>query len=188
MSLLAHNHKPKHKVHKYLWPSTFWSCNLLWTICFLHHSFIKKTLLWYWLALVPWLQDSCLDILHHRVWPQELQGEAPVGSCPKTWDLYMPNLLLAWHYLLCQWSESFPLRCNSPEVGLTDCDEEGRKKGIDAPFILSLHLPKHCKGNVTRKLLKGNFFWSHRYISVWHLLCEEWFIPSEGKAWVTAQQ
>lgn len=83
----------------------------------------------------------------------------------------LPNLLLAWHYLLCQWSESFPLRWDAPEVGLTGCDEEGQKKGIDAPFILSLHLPKACKGNVTMKLLKGNFFWSHQYISVWHLLC-----------------
>lgn len=44
---------------------------------------------------------------------------------------------------------------------MTGCDEEGLKKGMDAPFILSLHLPKHSKGNVTRKLLKGNFFWSH---------------------------
>ena len=82
-------------------------------------------------------------------------------------EIYMlSSLLLAWHYLLCQWSESFRLRCNGSEVGLTGCDEEGQKKGIDAPFILSLHLPKRCKGNVTRKLLKGNFFWSHRYISV----------------------
>jgi len=75
-----------------------------------------------------------------------------------------PKPLLAKHYLLCQWSESFPLRYSGPEVAMTACDEEGQKKGIDAPFILSLRLPKRCEGNVTRKLLKGNFFWSHQYI------------------------
>jgi len=41
-------------------------------------------------------------------------------------EIYMlPSLLLAWHYVLCQWSESFPSRCSGPKVGLTGCDEEG---------------------------------------------------------------
>lgn len=95
----------------------------------------------------------------HGLCDYALRSQSAPVPRPEIYTL--PKLLSGWHYPLCQWSESFPLGHRGPEVAMTGCDEEGLKKGIDAPFILSLHLPKHSKGNVTRKLLKGNFFWSH---------------------------